>query len=725
MRTPLTFQVTSFMAPVLVAEGARALHPEHYFPAARGLFACYVWDPMRPSFAFLGLTLLTSACSFGLSAIGCSSSDATPNDAAVDTGRPPLVPERWHDDCDPLVPYACGFPFPTNHYLKDDPTSPTKKRVNFTGNMLPPHGGVNTDPSTWNVLDGFSPTGNLMTVLPYADVKGLPGHENIDVSLKNDSPTIVMEAETGALVPHWAEVDHGADSQARRFSEPSPQQTFLIRPAVRLKNNTRYIVAIRKVVDLDGQVIAPSAEFKNLRDGTPSTKPSVEGRRTLYKDIFGKLQKAGVGQADLQIAWDFNTASREGITGALVKMRDEALKALGDAGPDYEILKVEENPNKWIAKRILVKMKGIPLFLDSMARTKGTTAKDGRWVLGPDGLPKQNGTTEWEVLVHIPNSAKVSPKPLLQNGHGLFGSMYEAQNGHLAQQADEFGFVAFSVDLAGMCGTDVSTVQDKLIGDIGGFKQFSIERQHQGIINSLVAMRLMMGKFVKEPIIQFDGKSAIDPTQRYYRGDSQGGIFGTTYMAMTTDVLRGVVGEPGGPYSLLLNRSVDFNPFFFLLGTVYQTMYDLQIGLGLIQMWWDHTEPGGYVDAVNDNPLPCAGCAGGLTPKHEILLHVAIGDHQVTPLGAHYLARSVKAKLVDPFNRKVWGLEPQVAPFTGSALVEFDFGLPPAPIENIPMDKGEDPHDSVRVLKAAMSQESEFLKNGNIKQFCAGPCNPE
>lgn len=671
---------------------------------------------MRSSFTRLALALVAAfpiaASSLGF---GCSSSsnDQPPaGDAATDTGLPPYTPVRWTADCDPLVPYVCGFPFPTSFYLKDDPATPTKKRVNFKAGMLPLHSGKETDPSTWNVLDGFSPTGNLMTVLPYATVKNLPGHESIDISTKNDSPTILIEAETGALVPHWAEVDHSVDLQPPRFSDPQPQRTFFLRPAVRLKDNTRYIVAIRKVIDEAGNVIEPSPEFKNLRDGTPSREASVEGRRALYGDIFGKLQKAGVGKNDLQIAWDFHTASREGITGAVVKMRDDALKAVGTDGPDYEIVKVEENPNKWIAKRILVKMKNVPLFLDKMG-------VGGRIQYGPDGLPKQNGTGEYDVLVHIPNAAKTKSLPLLQNGHGLFGAKTEGQNGYLAQASDEFGYVSFSVDLAGMSNEDRPFVTDTLIGDIGGFPKNAIERQHQGLVNSLVAMRLMSGKFVKEPLIQFDGRSAIDPTQRFYRGDSQGGIFGTTYMAITTDVTRGVLGEPGAPYSLLLNRSIDFNPFFFILGTSYTTMYDIQLCLGLIQMWWDHTEPGGYVNAINQDLLPG-------TPKHEVLLSVAIGDHQVTPLGAHYIARAVKAKNVSPFNRKIWGIEEQAAPFSGSsAIVEYDFGLPPAPVENIPMDKGEDPHDEVRVLKATMSQEHEFFLTGQIKQFCDGKCDPQ
>ena len=46
--------------------------------------------------------------------------------------------------------------------------------------------------------------------------------------------------------------------------------------------------------------------------------------------------------------------------------------------------------------------------------------------------------------------------------------------------------------------------------------------------------------------------------ERSYTGNSEGGIFGTVYMAVTQDVERGVLGVPGGPYAMLLPRSHDF-----------------------------------------------------------------------------------------------------------------------------------------------------------------------
>ena len=49
------------------------------------------------------------------------------------------------------------------------------------------------------------------------------------------------------------------------------------------------------------------------------------------------------------------------------------------------------------------------------------------------------------------------------------------------------------------------------------------------------------------------------PSDVFYDGNSQGGIFGGTVMSIAQDITRGVLGVPGMNYSLLLTRSVDFD----------------------------------------------------------------------------------------------------------------------------------------------------------------------
>jgi hypothetical protein len=111
------------------------------------------------------------------------------------------------------------------------------------------------------------------------------------------------------------------------------------------------------------------------------------------------------------------------------------------------------------------------------------------------------------------------------------------------------------------------------------------------------------------------------------------------------------------------------------------------------------------------------------------LLHVAIGDHQVSPLGAHYMARTMGASLLDPPARPIFGLELEAAPFEGSALVEYDYGdlVPPLPDTNTPTDADSetDPHGWVRSEPTQMEQSDVFLRTGVVTQQCEDACNPD
>lgn len=611
-----------------------------------------------------------------------------------------------NQDCDPMVPTRCGLPFPSDVYLADDPSTVTGKRVHFGATTLPvmklPDERIPRE--TFSKNDGWSAGLAPITHLPGATITGLPTQDTIATSLEAESPTILIEADTGAPVAHFAELDMTGDDDADR--------AFMLRPVVRLKDATRYIVAVRNVVDSQGAPLEPTDVFKALRDGTEHSDPSVAARRDLYSDIIGKLDVAGYETSDLQIAWDFTTSSLEHNTRWLLHMRDEALALVGDEGPEYKVTETEDNPNEFLRRRIRGTFT-VPLYLDK-------PGPGGKLVFGDDGMPEQNGTAEYEFVVHVPHSATTgTPGALLQNGHGLLGSLNEGQNGYLADFANDKNYVAFSVYMIGMASEDEGSITNAIFYDFTLLTDV-FERQHQGMLNQLLAMRMMKGRFYKDEAVQFEGKSAIDPNECYYRGDSQGGIFGGTYMALTTDVRHGLLGEPGMAYNFLLNRSVDFDPFLTLLKGSFDNYVQLQIVLGLAQLAWDRTDPIGYFHHVTDNPLPG-------TPSHNVLIHAAIGDYQVTPLGAHMMARAIGAKNVPPVNREIWGIPTQEPPFSGNGIVEFSFGLPESPKTNTPPTgpKEDDPHDSVRVLQAAFDQTDTFLRHGIVARYCDGACDPE
>jgi hypothetical protein len=585
---------------------------------------------------------------------------------------------------------------------------PSGVNVYFGKTTLPvPSSHTPIDHAPWNGRDGFSPGSDVMAHLPGATVKGLPNPDTIASSLAPSCPTVLMEADTGALVPHFSELD---------VSEPNvDQQAFMIRPALRLKDATRYLVAIRHVVDEKDRPLAPSPVFAALRDGTPSDEISIAPRRSLYADIFKRLAAHGVETKDLQLAWDFTTASRQNTTSWLVHVRDAALAAVGADGPTYTITSTVDNPNPQTKRRILGQMT-VPLYLNQPGPGTGVALH-----LGPDGMPSQNGTASYPFIVQVPNSlvAAGKPGPIIINAHGLFGDESEGEDSYLADICDREGYVSVAVDLIGMASEDNTTAINVISGDIAKFESI-VERLHQGLANELLAVRMLMGKLAKDPAVTFGGVSAIDPSRRFYRGDSQGGIFGGTFMALTTDITRGLLGEPGAPYNLLLNRSQDFGAFFIFLRGQYVNGLDVQLMIDMVDLLWDRAEPDGYIAYIRDDTLPS-------TPKHDVLIHVAIGDHQVTPLGAHFIARTIGAKNLEKVNRDIFGVPQAASGFTGSGMVEWNFGLPPAPLTDIPMTLGTDPHDTLRTLTDAQDMADVFFRTGRITQTCkgGGPCKDE
>ncbi|NJK32725.1 MAG: hypothetical protein HC927_10130 [Deltaproteobacteria bacterium] len=420
-----------------------------------------------------------------------------------------------------------------------------------------------------------------------------------------------------------------------------------------------------------------------------------------------RLEQAGVARDSLQIAWDFTTASMENNTRALLHMRDDALGMYAEGeGPSFTITNVDSDyePDT-IAYRIEGTIE-VPLYLDQ-------PGAGARLVHGPDGLPEQQGTAEYPFIALIPQSALMEPAPLLQYGHGLLGGHGEVQASHLRTFLNEYNYIAFSVDWIGMADEDAIYIATMLVnGSMHDFEGVT-DRLHQGVLNFLLASRMMRTGFAEDEAFG----PYVDPDNVYYLGISQGGIFGGTYMALTQDVLRGCVGVPGQPYNLLLNRSVDFDQYFALLVPGYDDSRDLQILLALLQMLWDQAEPTGYSYKVSDNMFPN-------TPEHQLLIRAAVGDHQVTTLGAPHRLAGVGAPHLDTGIREIWGLDVASGSNEGSTYVEYSFGLPMDPIGNVPQEACEDPHGKLRRLEEARMQLDTFFKTGVVENYCMdGVCD--
>jgi hypothetical protein len=343
--------------------------------------------------------------------------------------------------------------------------------------------------------------------------------------------------------------------------------------------------------------------------------------------------------------------------------------------------------------------------------------------LDPDtNQPVQNGVADdIPFMVVIPCSL-MTPTPSggrpVVYGHGLLGSRDEVTAGNLRTLANTYGFVLGATDWQGFSENDVGAIVG-FLGDLSGFPQLS-ERLHQGVLNQLVLARLMRspGGFASHPAFRIGATPLIDTSAVYWYGISQGGIEGGVFMALTQDVTRGILGVPAANYSTLLHRSVDFEPFFVLLKASYPDPVTRALLLGLIQQLWDRSEPNGWYHHTLPGTLPD-------TPPHQILVHMARSDAEVANLGTQIMVRSMGIPQLFPVNSHFYGIPEAVAPFDGSALIESHFGLPDPPETNTPPAEN-DVHGQMRGLPAIQAQIDRFLRpDGQVEQFCTGPCDPD
>ena len=640
-----------------------------------------------------------------LVALGCGS-DKAGHDTASEAEA---VDVAW--DCDPIAPTRCGLPFPSTYFMTPSEDTVTGFQVALGETTIPANiDGRMTSPRFLNEKDGFSPLTPLITHFEYATAEGMVSHTDISRYLDADAKTLLIDVATGERVPHFAEVDASTDADYARM--------LIIHPVVPLTHGGRYVVGIQGVVDGDGAVVQASEAFVQLRDGKTSTDPRVETRRDLYDDvIFPALSAQGVERTNLQLAWDFVVASQENITAKSLWMRDDLYERIEAEGQEYVIDEVQLETNDTTARRIKGRLT-VPLYTD----IDGPGALLNR---DDDGMPFANGTTEVPFTIIVPKTAVEDPRPLplIQYGHGLLGGQDEVHNGYLSDFANTYGYIIFATDWTGMKEEDAGPISLMLVADLAKFAMIP-ERSQQGFIEKLAAMKMMKGVMLTEPELMEsdpDDSSAsislIDSEQAFYYGNSQGAILGGAYIGLSDQFERATLGVGGMPYHLLLNRSADFDPFFLIFKTMYPDPLDVQFILAMNQTLWDAGEAAGYAHTVNGVPLSD-------TPAKDVLLHIAIADAQVTPLGAHVMARSYGAPLIEEPARPVWGLETVASGHEGSALVEFDYGLV-APIENVPPEKEDDPHETPRRDEAGQLQMHTFFQTGRVEQYCEGPCGDQ
>jgi hypothetical protein len=681
-------------------------------------------------------------------------------------------------------PSNCLLPFPDDWWTEPDSSTLTGLRVDIPQSAMPSNDvSLPISSRPYNDLDGFSPGATLELHVPGLDTEQafdanhIVTDTDIETYLDPDQEVLVFDAATGQRWPIWAEVDVTSNDPSRTL--------LMIHPAVNFSNDTRYIVVLRNLHTVSGQTIAPPASFVPYLDGTA---PASDPRAAHIKELLYELAADGVSPSSLYLTWDFTVASQADISDSLLSMRNRAFSELGDNdladgvvqghSPSFTVESVQDrlpSQDADIAREVVLNVT-VPCFIWPTCSLTPTPLTAPGGALAPlvnevdqldpganlnEGIPdvgtgrfiEQDPSSPYSaalqnpvsyqarLICNIPRAAYVHPARISLYGHGLFGTPYEIDASDVEDMSERHDIVYCATDWLGMAEGDIPNALVALL-DLSHFPSL-IDRVQQGLLDQLICGRALIapGGIWTNPAFQSAGHPIYDPSHLYYDGNSQGGIYGGTLLAISPDIRRGVLGVPGMDFSVLVYRSSDFvaAPGSFSYETPYELAYPdpetRLIGLDLVQMLWDRADPDGFIAHLTTDPLPD-------TPTHQVLIQMAFGDHQVTNIMTETEARTIGIPIVWPAllagrSSEVvpyWGLAHlSTFPFDGSAIVVFDSGpvrsvngqiqgTGPPPATDVPVTQGDDPHEDPRATVCGQQQKSDFLQpNGVVTDPCGGP----
>ncbi len=649
------------------------------------------------------------------------------------------------DDCEILNNAECMLPYPSSRFLVAADT-PTGWRLSLPAVGMPSQSGKQLSPDPYAVVDGFSPTDQILMHFPGGvdpvqsnASRLLPETRTYDTrSLDADSPTVLLDVNTNTRILHFIETDaHAADNPDR--------QVLFLRPGRSLTPGHRYIVAVRHLVHPDGTPVTAEPAFAAFRDQRPTDIQAILTRQAQFEDIFSHLTAAGIARNELVLAFDFVVQSDQGLTAQMLSMRDQAFAWLATQeaahAQTFTIDKVTDDCATGANARIIEGSYQVPLFLTSDPIAAPVTP--GTLTVDASGTPVQNGITNPPFTISIPCSALASgamPVRPLIIGHGLFGTGRDTVEGFAADPSlGSIDLIMGATDWSGLSNPDISIpnlvgsfVANQIVLKLKNFPALP-DRLRQGQLNTLVLARMMKtAVFNVDPNFQTAAGAGVlagDQEQEFYFGASLGGIMGLMFTALSPDIVNANVDVPAINFSILLQRSVDFSQFEGLLrlSGITDPMQTALL-LDIMHELWVRGEPAGYATHITSNPLE------GTNAKN-ILMTMAWLDQQVSNVGTEIAARTLGLpNLVGSLRTNLAEIPDESGPLA-SALEIYDTGSfnlnNPAhapfipPLANLaPTPSCCDPHGLRGYIPASIQQLKAFLvPGGMITNFCNGICD--
>ena len=596
----------------------------------------------------------------------------------------------------PLVPDVAMYPFPSDFYLTADESTVTGRRTAYSDEALPPLLAA----STLEAADGFSRAPAMLAWFDGGiDPETLPDPDDPSAAMADASSVWVVREGSWERVPLLVELDANAETPA--------QQALIIRPMDSLDASTGYVVILRDGLrSPSGDPLPVSDAFRALRDDIATDCPEVESQRGDFALVQAAIEASGVPPDEVVLAWSFHTRSDEALRAPLLAMHDVAAAwslegwVVDSDGWD------EDGENRLIRGRFPT-----PDFL----------GEDQRVVLDADGAPVVHGTADAPFLLTIPASVADETRPVIAFGHGFFSAIEEPTWSSLNDGLREWRMSALTTEFIGFNEADLVATIAILGADLNR-TDVIISQQMQSQANFTLLARLASEELAAVVEAE-DGTPLLDSSAVHYMGISNGGTQGIPILAASPEYTRGVLVVPGGAWTHMIQRAVQFNTLGGFLTELVDGPLELQLVLALLQQLFDPIDAAGWMEPLTGQRPPGR-------PPVAFAMHEAVGDCQVANILTEWMARAGDVPLIVPTAREVWGLrtvtaEPPDGTDETGVLFMYDEGFPPLPNTNVPPTEDNGAHGDVRYLPAYREQVRAFLEDGILAQVCDGACDPD
>jgi hypothetical protein len=607
------------------------------------------------------------------------------------TGLPDVPGEN------PLVPDVPMFPFPSDFYLEADPGTLTGRRLVLDDAFMPE--GVTA--ATLASADGFSRAPALLAWFEGGlDAGSLPDIDDPSAAMAADATVMLVRAESWEPVPLLVELDLNA--------EDIDEQALIIRPQDVLEPGAGYVAILTTgLVSADGSgPPAASPAFEALRDGVLTDSSTVEAQRSDFELVNDAIDGVGLAPADVVLAWSFHTRSAEQSQATLLAMQDSTV--------DWDLGGWAITDDAWDES-------GENRLIHGTFEAPDYLGADEAIVLDDQGLPAQHGVRSVEFMLTIPVTASTETRPAMVFGHGFFSSLEEPTWSSLNNGLQRWRMAAATTNFIGFNEDDLFDTMGILGSGLDGVTTV-VHQQMQSHVHQTLLGRLVADE-LSGVVTADDGTPLIDGDNVHYMGISNGGTQGLVIMTASPFFERGVLDVPGGGWTHMLQRAVQWNTMGTAFSSQYSDPRDLQLEMSLLQLVFDPIDSLNWVEHLAQDRLPGR-------PDVRVSLQEAVGDCQVSNMVTEWVARAGDIPVVTPTPREVWGLEPITAePPDGTdrnaALLIYDEGYEALASGNLPPPEDNGAHATVRKLEVYLEHVGAFMEDGTIAQFCDGACDPD